>query len=347
MVSLKKGISPIIWDGNHLYILDQRKLPHEEKFIKVKRVDELIKCIKTMAIRGAPAIGIAGAYGLLLWAKGFKGKKGEFLKNFRAIASKIKVARPTAVNLSWAVERMVKTIDSSMDIEEMKKRLEEEAKKIHEEDISANRKIGEYGEKLIKDGWTVLTHCNAGALATGGYGTALGVIRTCIERGKKIKVVACETRPLLQGARLTAWELKRDGIDVTVITDSSAGFLMRKGLINAVIVGADRIAMNGDFANKIGTYSLAVLSSENKIPFYVAAPSSTFDPNLKDGSGIPIEERDEREVKFINGKRMVPAGVKAINFAFDITPFQYVTAFITEKGIIRKPFKSIRKIIGC
>jgi len=346
-VSRKRGISPIIWKRGRLYILDQRKLPHEEKFIEVKSVGHLIECIKNMTIRGAPAIGIAGAYGLLLWAKDFKGRKDEFLRKLEAVGSKIKVARLTAVNLSWAVERMLRTIDASMELEEMKKRLEEEAKKIHYEDLSANRKIGEYGEKLIKDGWTVLTHCNAGALATGGYGTALGVIRTCIEKGKRIKVIACETRPLLQGARLTAWELKRDGIDVTVITDSSAGFLMKKGFINAVIVGADRIAMNGDFANKIGTYSLAVLSRENGIPFYVAAPTSTFDPDLKDGSGIPVEERDEREVNFINGKRVVPRGVKAFNFAFDITPFKYVTAFITEKGVIRKPFNLIRKIIGC
>jgi methylthioribose-1-phosphate isomerase len=346
MVSNKKEISPIIWKDDCIYLLDQRKLPHEEKFIKVKNVDELINCIKKMAIRGAPAIGIAGAYGILLWARSFRGNKKEFIKRIAAVAQRIKKSRPTAVNLSWAVERMMRIIDGSMDIEEIKRRFEEEAKRIHDEDISANRKIGEYGEKLIKEGWTVLTHCNAGALATGGYGTALGVIRTCIEKGKKIKVIACETRPLLQGARLTAWELKRDGIEVTVITDSSAGFLIRKGIINAVIVGADRIAMNGDFANKIGTYPLAVLAKENKIPFYVAAPSSTFDLNLKDGSGIPIEEREGKEVSFIYGKRIVPDGVRVFNFAFDITPFRYVTAFITEKGVIRKPFKSIRKIIG-
>jgi len=347
MASHKKEIFPVIWKSNCLYLLDQRKLPYEEKIIKIRNVDELIKSIKNMAIRGAPAIGIAAAYGIMLWARNFKGKKEEFIKKFNVVANKIKIARPTAVNLSWAVERMRKAIDYSMDIEEMKKRLEEEAKKIHQEDISANRKIGEYGEKLIKDGWTILTHCNAGALATGGYGTALGVIRTCIEKGKKIKVIASETRPLLQGARLTAWELKRERVDITVIPDSSAGFLMRKGMVNAVIVGADRIAMNGDFANKIGTYSLAVLAKENKIPFYVAAPSSTFDPGLKDGSGIPIEERDESEVSIINGKRILPDGVKVFNFAFDITPCGYVSAFITEKGIIRRPFKSIRRIIGC
>ncbi len=292
MSPYRKEISPVIWKDNSLYLLDQRRLPEEERFLRIRTLDELIESIKNMTVRGAPAIGIAGAYGILLYVKKFRGKKGEFIKGLHAVAEKIKKARPTAVNLSWAVERMMNLVEDSNSLEEIKKRLEEEAKKIHEEDMRANRKIGEYGEKLIKDGWTILTHCNAGALATGGYGTALGVIRRCVEKGKNIKVFACETRPLLQGARLTAWELKREGIEVKIITDSSAGFLMKNGLINAVIVGADRIALNGDFANKIGTYALAALAKENRIPFYVAAPSSTFDLRLKDGSGIPIEERN-------------------------------------------------------
>lgn len=345
MESHKKDISPILWENGELYIIDQRRLPQEEKLIRIKKLDELIGSIKDMAIRGAPAIGIAGAYGILLWANSFNGDRKDFLKKLKLVAEMIKKARPTAVNLSWAVDRMVKRLNSSMDLEEMRKELENEVKKIHLEDISANRKIGEYGEKLIKDGWTLLTHCNAGALATGGYGTALGVIRRCVERGKKIKVVVCETRPLLQGARLTAWELQKEKIDFRVITDSSAGFLMKKGLIDAVIVGADRIALNGDFANKIGTYSLAVLARKHRIPFYVAAPSSTFDINLMDGSGIPIEERGEDELSFINGKRILPLGVRVYNLAFDVTHGRLVSAFITEKGIIKKPFK-IKRIIG-
>lgn len=347
MKSEKNLLTPVIWKGGNLYLLDQRKLPQSKKFVKMRKFGDVVRAIKNMMVRGAPAIGITAAYGIALWAKHFRGDEKRFFRELEKAIEALKRTRPTAVNLFWAVERMRKSIAGLHELGKIKKKLEEEALSIHREDVEANKKIGEYGAELIEDGWTILTHCNAGALATGGYGTALGVIRRCVEMGKKIKVIACETRPLLQGARLTAWELWRDGIEVNLITDSSAGFIMKKGMVNAVIVGADRIALNGDFANKIGTYSLAVLAKEHGIPFYVAAPSSTFDPCIKGGSEIPVEERGEEEVKFIGKKKIAPDGVKIYNFAFDITPASCVTAFITDKGVIHKPFIRIRDIIQC
>ena len=339
----------IEWKNNMVVMIDQRLLPNEEVYRTYMDFLDVAEAIREMVIRGAPAIGVAAAMGIALGAIDIKSKeRKEFVKQFNHICNVMAHTRPTAVNLFWAIDRMKRIVKENpkLGADELKERLVEEAKRIYEEDIEINRQMGRHGSKLIKNRATVLTHCNAGALATAGYGTALGVIRAAIEEGKKIKVFADETRPFLQGSRLTAWELMKDGIDTTLITDNMSGYMMKKGLIDAVIVGADRIAANGDVANKIGTYSVAVLAKEHKIPFYVAAPISTIDLKIKSGDSIPIEERDIREVTHIKDIPIAPNAVKVKNPAFDVTPNRLVTAIITERGIARKPFgKSLSRLV--
>lgn len=325
------------WEEGFLYILDQRALPHSVSYIKCVDHHDVARAIKDMAVRGAPAIGIAAAYGVVLGLRKYS------FAQLDDIIEVLAKTRPTAFNLFWALERMKRRALQASSWEE----LLEEARKIHEEDIRANEAMGNYGAELIPDGAGVLTHCNAGALATGGLGTALGVIRMAVRQGKRVRVFADETRPVLQGARLTTWELMMDGIDVTLITDNMAGYLMSKGEVNLVIVGADRIASNGDVANKIGTYSLAVLAKHHGIPFYVAAPTSTIDLKIPSGRDIPIEERDPKEVKEIGGVKIAPSEVKVFNPAFDVTPAELISAIITEMGVIRPPFKeSLLKAFG-
>ena len=332
----------IEWKGDRVRILDQRRLPQEVRYLDCRDAFSVAQAIRTMAIRGAPAIGVAAAMGIALAAnKNPSIQPGPFHKNLEKVCHEMRQTRPTAVNLFWAVDRMERILNcvQADGVEKTKRKLEEEALRIFKEDIEINRKIGEHGKKLIKNGDGVLTHCNAGALATGGYGTALGVIYAAWAEGKRFRVFADETRPQLQGARLTAWELVQEKIPVTVITDNSAGWLMTKGEINLVLVGADRIARNGDTANKIGTYSLAILSKWHGIPFYVVAPTSTLDLTIPSGSDIPIEKRDIKEVTHFRGSPITPKGVKAFNPAFDITPHSLIHALITEKGLIRKPFE--------
>jgi methylthioribose-1-phosphate isomerase len=343
-------IPTIKWDNNCIAIIDQRKLPGIKKWLVCRTFQDVIAAIREMAIRGAPAIGVAASMGLALGSQRIETENYEaFTREFLEIARQMKLARPTAANLRWAVERMIKVVEimNHNAVEEIKGALKKESQIILETDIQINRKIGQNGLQLIPDKATILTHCNAGALATGGYGTALGMIRAAHETGKDIHVIVDETRPLLQGARLTAFELIEENIPVTVIVDSAAGHFMRKEAIDLVITGADRIASNGDTANKIGSYQLAVLAKENEIPFYVAAPLSTFDPDLKDGDLIPIEERDPGEVTSFNGHKLVPEGVEALNPAFDITPAKYISAIITEREILKPPYKgSIRDLFG-
>ena len=328
-------LKAIEWLGDKLRILDQSKLPWEESFIDLVDYRDVALAIKEMKVRGAPAIGIAAAYGIALGAQSIKTtNKDEFLAQLNQVMQALAVTRPTAVNLFQAISSMKKAATGD-NIPEIKGRLINEAKRIHQEEIEATKRLSQLGAKLIQDGFTILTHCNAGSLATAGYGTALGVIRAAREQGKKISVFVTETRPLLQGARLTAWELMREDIPVTLITDSMAGYFMKQNKIDCVIVGADRIAANGDVANKIGTYTLAVLAKENSIPFYVAAPTSTIDLSLASGDKIPIEERDPHELTHIRGVPIAPDGITAANPAFDITPHDYVSAIITEKGITR------------
>ncbi len=334
-------IRPILWDDKGLLLLDQRLLPWREKYLRFKTWQEVREAIRAMVVRGAPAIGITAAIGMVLAAEKIKAKSPrDFLAKLRRAGQGLKRARPTAVNLAWAVERMLKRAEREPEVEALR----EEALKIWEEDIAANRRMGRLGAELLPEG-AILTHCNAGALATGGYGTALGVIRAAFEAGKKIQVFADETRPWLQGARLTAWEMKKVGIPVTVIPDVASGSLMAQGKIAACVVGADRIAANGDVANKIGTYNVAVLAKENEIPFYVAAPRSTVDLATKEGKDIPIEWRDEKEVHFCGNKRITPKGVAAANPAFDVTPARYVSAIITEVKVVFSPYEvGLRKL---
>lgn len=335
------------WCGDYLSILDQRKLPEKEVYLSLKTYRDTIRAIKNLSIRGAPAIGAAAAFGCALGALKIKTSDiKKFQNEFNKTCDEIIKARPTAVNLFWAVNRIKSALDTThqLNVKQLKLCILNEAKKIYEEDVMANFQIGEFGEKLIHFKARVLTHCNAGALATAGYGTALGVIRSAWKKGKIERVYADETRPVLQGARLTAWELQKDGIPVTVITDNMAGALMKKGDVDIVIVGADSITASGDFANKIGTYSLAVLAKYHNIQFYVAAPESTFDLNLKSGDDIIIEMRDKSEVLNFKKKMVAPAKVDAWNPAFDITPHEFVTAFITNRGVIKPPFlKNINK----
>jgi len=320
-------------------MLDQARLPQAEVYLELTRYQDVASAIKELRIRGAPAIGVAGAYGIALGALSIRAKtRDDFIARFRRVSQTITATRPTARNLFWAAERMARVVTSGRDIERIKKALGQEAIKIHKEEIEATRKLSEFGAGLIKDGATILTHCNTGPLATTGYGTALGVIIRAHELGRKVKVFVDETRPLLQGARLTTWELKKAGIPFTLITDSMAGYFMSRGEVDCVIVGADRIAANGDTANKIGTYTLAVLSKENRLPFYVAAPTTTIDPALKSGKEIPIEQRRAEEVTRIQGVSIAPVGTPVQNPAFDVTPAKYITALITERGIIRAPY---------
>ena len=323
-------------------MIDQRKLPGQETYVICSDYHQVIKAIKEMVIRGAPAIGVAAAMGVALGAEAINTDSlKNFLSRFKKICEEISRARPTAINLFWAVERMRNLVENSVNkkIEVLKKALIQEARHMLVEDVAINKRLGSVGQKVIKNRATVLTHCNAGALATGGYGTALGVIRAAKEAGKQVRVIADETRPFLQGTRLTAWELVKEHIPVTLITDNMAGYLMKKGLIDVVIVGADRIAANGDTANKIGTYSVAVLAKEHGIPFYVAAPCSTIDRQIQTGEDIPIEERNEKEVTHMGGKRVAPLGIAVLNPAFDVTPHSYITGIITEKGMLKSPFQ--------
>jgi methylthioribose-1-phosphate isomerase len=341
-------IQTIKWENSCIYILDQRRLPKEKKWLVCRTLQDVITAIREMAIRGAPAIGVAAAMGLALGAQSIKTEKyGTFRRRFMQMAQQMKSARPTAANLKWAIGRMIEAVEG-MDnntVEEIKEVVRRESQIMLERDIETNLKISHNGLELIPDRATILTHCNAGALATCGYGTALGVIRAAHEAGKDIHVIVDETRPLLQGMRLTAFELIEDDIPVTVIVDSAAGYLMRKKVIDLIITGADRIASNGDVANKIGSYQLAVIAKENKIPFYVASPLSTFDLDLKNGDLVPIEQREPGEVISLAGHLLGPKGVNAFNPAFDVTPARYISAIITERGVLKSPYtRSIRNL---
>ena len=343
-------IKTIEWTESGVVMLDQRLLPAEEVYNSYKSHLEVAQAIQTMVIRGAPAIGIAAAMGIALGFKNSESRtESEMEASFDRICKDITATRPTAVNLFWAADRMKRIFQKarSLGFEAASAALIQEAIAMHAEDIDANRKMGRFGQELIPDRARALTHCNAGALATAGYGTALGVFRAAAEAGKQIHVFADETRPFLQGARLTAWELQKDNIPVTVITDNMAGHFMKNREIDCVVVGADRIAGNGDVANKIGTYSVAVLAKENGVPFYVAAPISTLDLSLSDGSQIPIEERDPEEVRSIKGISITPRGTEVLNPAFDVTPNRYISAIVTDRGIARAPFReSLRELAG-
>ncbi|HNW29653.1 MAG TPA: S-methyl-5-thioribose-1-phosphate isomerase [Spirochaetota bacterium] len=326
------------WEGDAVTILDQRLLPKKEVYNTYSNFCDVADSIRNMETRGAPLIGITAAMGIALAAKHSKASAvGAFKEEMKGVCDIFTATRPTAVSLFAAVNRMKKIIENGNDVAAVKKLLEQEAVAIYNEDIEANKAIGKNGARFISDGDIVMTHCNTGALATGGYGTALGVIRSAVAEGKKIQVYACETRPYLQGARLTAWELLQDNIPVTLITDSMSGYFMRSGIVKKVIVGADRIAANGDVANKIGTYTHAVLARENGLPFYVAAPVSTLDSETKSGNDIPIEERSVEEVAFIMNEQIAPEGISIRNPSFDVTPVKYISAIITEKGVVENP----------
>jgi len=343
-------IKTVEWTKEGIRMIDQRVLPTEEKYLMLRSWEEVADAIKKMVVRGAPAIGVSAAMGLALGASQSVGMSVADLEDdFTYMCQVMGETRPTAVNLFWAIERMRERFNNEKSktdsVEEIKASLVDEAQKIFQEDIAANRAIGHFGADLITDGDTVLTHCNAGALATAGdYGTALGVIRGARDAGKRVAVIADETRPFLQGLRLTAWELAKDNIPVTVITDNMAGSVMQSGKVNVVVVGADRIAGNGDTANKIGTYMVAVLARKHNIPFYVAAPISTLDLTLKSGQEIPIEQRDRKEVTHIGGQQFAPDGIEISNPAFDVTPNELITAIITDRGVARAPYiESLRK----
>ena len=333
----------IAWQDSDIVMIDQRKLPAAEIYVTCRSVNDVAKAIKTMVIRGAPAIGVCAAMGLALGAERSKatGTK-QFTTEFQRNSELLAATRPTAVNLFWAIERMKQSFASGAlageSVDQLKARLRAEADRIHDDDIASCRAIGAHGATVVPAEACILTLCNAGALATAGYGTALGVIRGAVAAGRKVRVLADETRPFLQGARLTAWELVKDGIDTTVITDNMAGAIMRAGDVDLVVVGADRIAANGDTANKIGTYTVAVLAKEHGIPFYVAAPWSTIDLATPDGDAIPIEERAAREVTHVGATQLAPDGAHVRNPSFDVTPHKYITAIITERGIFKAPF---------
>jgi methylthioribose-1-phosphate isomerase len=338
----------IVREADAVVMIDQRKLPAQEVYVRCKTAAEVARAIKTMVIRGAPAIGVAAAMGIALGMRKSKATGTQkFAAELQKIAELMAATRPTAVNLFWAIERMKRTFaaraQAGESVDQIKDRLDAEAQAIHDEDVASCRAMGAFGADVVPDDARILTHCNAGALATAGYGTALGVIRGAVEKGKRVVVFADETRPFLQGARLTAWELVRDGIQTTVITDNMTGALMRQGKVDLVVVGADRIAANGDTANKIGTYGVAVLAREHQIPFYVAAPLSTIDLSTPEGDRIPIEERDEREVSHLGSSRLTPIGAQIRNPAFDVTPFRYITGIITERGILRPPYSESLK----
>src|SRR5437870_3068550 len=334
-------VQTLEWTDSGVRFIDQTKLPTEEAYVTCKTYEQVADAIRNMVVRGAPAIGVSAAMGIALGVKNSKAESGSDLKrDFDQICDVIGKTRPTAVNLFWAIKRMQQKFETLRvrPIAQIRQSLVEEAQRMHAEDIAINQAMGKHGAALMPASGGVLTHCNAGVLATAGYGTALGVIRAAVEAGKKINVYADETRPFLQGSRLTAWELVKDGIPTTVISDNMSGAMMRQGKIGAVIVGADRIAANGDVANKIGTYTVAVLAKEHGIPFYVAAPISTVDLETPDGSKIPIEQRNPGEVTHFAGKLVTPEGVGIENPAFDVTPAKYVTAIITERGIARAPY---------
>jgi len=341
-------IQTLEWTDSGVRFIDQTKLPTEETYVTCKNHQEVADVIRNMVVRGAPAIGVAAAMGIALGVKNSKATTtGELKTEFDQICDVIGKTRPTAVNLFWAIRRMQEKFETlrARPLPQIKQALVDEARRMHAEDIAANQAMGRHGATLMPASGGVLTHCNAGALATCGYGTALGVIRAAVEQGKKIHVYADETRPFLQGSRLTAWELTKDGIPTTVISDNMAGAMMKQGKIAAIVLGADRIAANGDVANKIGTYTVAVLAKEHGIPFYVAAPFSTIDLATPDGSKIPIEQRSAREVTHIAGKQMVPDEAKVENPAFDVTPAKYVTAIVTERGIAKAPYgESLAKL---
>ncbi len=345
----EKWLPPIYWDGDAVMILDQRVLPHRERTLRCTNPNQVISAISTMAIRGAPAIGVAGAMALALGARNLSTSDPKtFKRKFSALCEKVKRARPTGRNLSWAVERVCAVLGENPNatVAELEANIRGMADTILNKDIVDNQAIGSYGRKIIPRGARILTYCNAGALATADYGTALGVIRAAYDVDPSIQVYSCETRPFLQGCRLTVYELMRAGIPVTLITDNSVGSLMCQKKVDVVVVGADRIAANGDTANKIGTYMIAVLAHHHKIPFYIAAPRSTIDPTISDGEAIPIEQRDPREVTHFHGRPVAPGGAQALNPAFDVTPHSLITGIITEKGLVNKPYsKAIRKVL--
>jgi len=343
-------IETLEWTDSGVRFIDQTKLPTDETYVTCTTYGQVADVIRNMVVRGAPAIGVAAAMGVALGVKDSKAESvGELKQDFDQICEVIGQTRPTAVNLFWAIRRMRDKFEQlrARSLPQIKQALIDEALRMHAEDIAANRAMGGFGATLMPESGGVLTHCNAGALATCGYGTALGVIRAAVEQGKKIHVFADETRPFLQGSRLTAWELMKDGIPTTVISDNMAGAMMKQGKISAIVVGADRIAANGDVANKIGTYTLSILAKAHGIPFYVAAPFSTIDLDTPDGSKIPIEQRSPREITHIAGKQLTPEGVEIENPAFDVTPAKYVTAIVTERGIVRAPYlEALRQLAG-
>jgi methylthioribose-1-phosphate isomerase len=346
-------IKTIEWTNEGVRMLDQRLLPTEEKYLMLRSYEEVADAIKQMAVRGAPAIGVSAAMGLALGSnQSVSTSVADLEFDFNYMCEVMGGTRPTAVNLFWAIERMRSRLRRAKletdDVEAVKRQLVDEALRIFDEDIASNRNLGRFGGELISDGATILTHCNAGALATAGdYGTALGVVRGARDMGKRVAVIADETRPFLQGARLTAWELSKDEIPVTLITDNMAGHVMKQGQVDVVVVGADRIASNGDTANKIGTYMVAVLARQHDIPFYVAAPISTIDLSIPSGEEIPIEERDTREVTHMRDHQLAPEGIEVQNPAFDVTPHELITAIITDRGVARPPFdESLRRLAG-
>lgn len=340
-MTFESNIKPIEWAGSYVKLVDQTVIPYEYKTVDIKTHKEMASAIKDMIVRGAPAIGVSGAFGVALGAKELLNSQSKeaFLQKLEEIGLFLKSTRPTAVNLGWAVDIQVNLArNSDGNIEEIIKKLENNAVKMLNDDIEINKKIGDHGSKIVPKGATILTHCNAGALATGGYGTALGVIRSAFAKDNTIQVFADETRPRQQGARLTTWELVEDKIPTTLITDGMCGYFMKKGMIDLVIVGADRIAANGDTANKIGTYTVAIAAKAHNIPFYIAAPHSTIDLSIESGNEIPIEERDREEVTHTNNERICAEGVNIINPGFDVTPAEFITGIITESGIY-KPFE--------
>ena len=343
MATMDDGVKTVEWTAEGVSLIDQRQLPRKEEYVLCRSAEEVAEAIRTMVVRGAPAIGVTAAMGIALGIQKASARTPQDLKaELSRICDTLAATRPTAVNLFWAIGRMRNRFDELLaggaDLETIRERMQHEAQSILEEDVAACHALGDYGAELLPAGKTVMTICNAGALATAGYGTALGVVRSAVRAGKNVDVVALETRPFLQGARLTAWELQRDGIPTTLITDNMAGYFLHSGRVGAVIVGADRIAANGDTANKIGTYSVAVLARENAVPFYVAAPLSTVDLAIPSGDAIPIEQRAESEVTHFQGVPIAPEGIHVINPAFDVTPHRYIAAIVTERGIARPPF---------
>jgi len=339
-------IEHVYWKEGSLYVLDQRLLPFNRTYLKCTTLKDVARTITDMAVRGAPLIGIVAAYGMVIGIQErLKSRESLKQKDVERIRRVLEGTRPTAVNLFWALNKMRETYLEFKTDPDLLDYMLRAALDIHRSDVENNRRLSRYGAELIDDGDTILTHCNAGALATGGYGTALGVIRAAVEAGKSLRVIATETRPYFQGARLTAWELKEEGIDVTVVPDNHAGLLCEQRVVNRVIVGADRIARNGDVANKIGTYMIALAAHENEIPFYVAAPLSSFDNEIRSGEEISIEERDEKEVKYVNGRLIMARDTEALYFAFDITPARLITYIITENGVIEKPFGKYIKML--